>query len=116
MKLKKLLLLSVALVVIGGIFGFSIWYRWNNDPTIIRQQLPEIKPIAEFSHGTWIRTVAISPVNSNRFVSLGEDNVIKVWNRTHLTAISDLFVSPRTPAFSRASVQLDTLYGPSRKS
>ena len=81
MRLKKSFLFSVVLVVIGGIFGFSIWYRWNNDPTIIRQQLPEIKPIAEFSHGTWIHAVAISPINSNRFVSVGQDNVIKVWNR-----------------------------------
>ena len=81
MQFKKLFLLFVALVVIGGIFGFSIWYRWNTNQKLVQQQLPQLTPIAEFNHGARIRDVAISPVDLNLIASVGERNVIKVWDR-----------------------------------
>ena len=82
MQFKKWILLFVALVVVGGMLAFSIWHRWNAEQKIIQQQLPQLMPIAEFNHGAKsIRDVAISPINPNLVASVGERNVIKVWNR-----------------------------------
>ena len=91
MQFKKRILLLVALVVVGGILAFSIWYRWNAEQKIIQQQLPHLMPIAEFNHGDpWIRDVAISPINPNLVASVGERNVVKVWDRN----------SPDTPVLA----------------
>ena len=81
MQFKKLFLLFAILVVVGGILAFSIWHRWHADQKMVQQRLPQLTPIAEFNHGSWIRDVAISPINPNLVVSVGEGNVIKVWNR-----------------------------------
>ena len=82
MQFKKLFLLFTASVVIIGIFGFSIWYRWNTDQKLAQQRIPELTPSAEFNHGApWVRDVAISPINPNLVASVGERNVIKVWDR-----------------------------------
>ena len=84
MQLKKLFLLFIASVVVIGLLGFSIWYRWNTDQKLAQQRIPEITPSAEFNHGSWmIRDVAISPVNPNLVASVDEDNIIKVWNRNN---------------------------------
>lgn len=92
MQLKKLFLLFIVSVVVIGLLGFSIWYRWNTDQKLAQQRLPELTPSAEFNHGApRIRDVAISPVNSDiiasvgpitsdTFTSNGEDGVIKAWN------------------------------------
>ena len=91
MQFKKLFLLFIASVVVLGILGFSIWYRWNTDQKLAQQRIPELAPIAEFNHGApLIRDVAISPINSDiiasvgpitsdTFTSNGEDNVLKPW-------------------------------------
>ena len=82
MQFKKLFLLFIASVVVLGILGLSIWYRWNTDQKLAQQRIPEITPSAEFNHGApWIRDVAISPVNPNPVASVAERNVIKVWER-----------------------------------
>ena len=84
MQFKKLFLLFIASVVVIGLLGFSIWYRWNTDQKLVQQRIPELTPIAEFNHGApWIRDVAISPVNPNLVASVGEDNIIKVWDRNN---------------------------------
>ena len=92
MQFKKPFLLFIASVVVLGLLGFSIWYRWNTDQKLAQQQIPEITPSAEFNHGSpRIRDVAISPVNSDiiasvgpitsdTFTSNGADGVIKAWN------------------------------------
>ena len=92
MQFKKLFLLFIASVVVLGILGLSIWYRWNTDQKLAQQRIPELTPIAEFNHGTpQIRDVAISPVNSDIIASVGpitsdtwasngEDSVLKPWN------------------------------------
>jgi WD40 repeat protein len=92
MQFKKPFLLFIASVVVLGILGFSIWYRWNTGQKLAQQRIPELTPSAEFNHGApWIGDVAISPVNSDiiasvgpitsdTFTSNGEDGVIKAWN------------------------------------
>ncbi len=92
MQSKKPFLLFIASVVIIGLLGFSIWYRWNTDQRLAQQRIPELTPSAEFNHGTpRIRDVAISPVNSDliagvgpitsdTFTNNGEDGIIKAWN------------------------------------
>ena len=80
LKMRKVLTFF-AIAIAAGVLGFAIWYRWHVDPQLGRQRLPEIEPIAEFNHGAWIQDVAISPVNPNLVASVGENNVIKVWNR-----------------------------------
>ena len=82
MQFKKPFLLFIASIVVIGIFGFSIWYQWNTDQKLAQQRIPEITPIAEFNHGApWIRGIAISPVNPNLIASVGERNIVKVWDR-----------------------------------
>ena len=84
MQFKKSFLLSIASIVVIGIFGFSIWYRWNADQKLAQQRIPEIAPSAEFNHGApRISDVAISAVNPNLIASVGERNVIKVWERNN---------------------------------
>lgn len=92
MQLKKPFLLFIASIVVLGILGFAIWYRWNTDQKLAQQRIPELTPSAAFKHGgPRIRDVAISPVNpgiiasvgpitSDTFTSNGEDGVIKAWN------------------------------------
>ena len=92
MQFKKLFLLFITSVVVLGILGLSIWYRWNTDQKLAQQRIPEITPSAEFNHGSpQIGDVAISPVNSDLIVSVGpitsdtftsngEDSVLKAWN------------------------------------
>ena len=92
MQFKKLFLWFIAIVVVGGILGVSIWHRWNTDQKLGQQRIPELTPSAEFNHGApQIGDVAISPVNSNliasvgpitsdTFTSNGEDSVLKAWN------------------------------------
>ena len=79
-KMKKVFVLFV-LVIAVGLLAVSIWHRWNTDKQLGRQRLPEIAPIAEFNHGAWIDDLAISPINPDIVASVGQDNVIKVWNR-----------------------------------
>ncbi len=82
MQFKKLFLLFIVSIVVLGLLGFAIWYRWNTDQKLAQQRIPTITPIAEFNHGEpWIRDVAISPVNPNLIASVGKRNVVKVWNR-----------------------------------
>ncbi len=82
MQFKKPFLLFIASIVVIGIFGFSIWHRWNTDQKLEQQRIPEITPSAEFNHGApWIRGVAISHVNPNLVASVGERNIVKVWDR-----------------------------------
>ena len=82
MQFKKPFLLFIASIVVIGIFGFSIWYQWNTDQKLAQQRIPEITPIAEFNHeAPWIRGIAISPVNPNLIASVGERNIVKVWDR-----------------------------------
>ena len=52
MQFKKLFLLFIASVVVLGILGLSIWYRWNTDPKLAQQRIPELTPTAEFNHGS----------------------------------------------------------------
>ena len=92
MQFKKPFLLSIASVVVLGILGFAIWYRWNTDQKLAQQRIPELTPSAEFNHGApQIGDVAISPVNSDMiasvgpitsgtFTSNGEDSVLKAWD------------------------------------
>ena len=92
MQFKKPFLLFIASIVVISILGFSIWYRWNTDQRLAQQQIPKIKPTAEFNHRTpRIEDVAISPVNSDliasvgpitsdTFTSNGEDGIIKAWD------------------------------------
>ena len=86
MQFKKLFLLFIASVVVIGILGLSIWYRWNTDQELAQQRIPEIAPIAEFNHGSWIKDVAISPVNSALIASIGKGNIIKIWDRKNTNA------------------------------
>lgn len=82
MQFKKPFLLFITSIVVISIFGFSIWYQWNTDQKLAQQRIPEITPIAEFNHGApWIRGIAISPVNPNLIASVGERNIVKVWDR-----------------------------------
>ncbi len=84
MQFKKPFLLFIASIVVIGLLGLSIWYRWNTDQKLAQQRIPKITPSAEFNHGSWmIRDVAISPVNPNLVASVDEDNIIKVWNRNN---------------------------------
>ena len=92
MQFKKLFLLFIAPVVIIGLLGLSIWYRWNTDQKLAQQRIPTLTPIAEFNHGApQIEDVAISPVNSDMiasvgpitsdtFTSNGEDSLLKAWD------------------------------------
>lgn len=92
MQLKKLFLLFIASVIVLGILGLSIWYRWNTDQKLAQQRIPELTPSAEFNHGSpQIGDVAISPANSDliasvgpitsdTFTSNGEDSVLKPWD------------------------------------
>ena len=92
MQFKKPFLLFIASVVVIGLLGLSIWYRWNTDQKLAQQRIPELTPSAEFNHGSpQIGDVAISPVNSDliasvgpitsdTFTSNGEDSVLKAWD------------------------------------
>lgn len=92
MQFKKPFLLFIASVIVIGILGLSIWYRWNTDQKLAQQRIPELTPSAEFNHGSpQIGDVAISPVNSDliasvgpitsdTFTSNGKDNVLKAWD------------------------------------
>ena len=92
MQFKKLFLWFIASVVVIGLFGLSIWHRWNTDQKLAQQRIPTLTPIAEFNHGApQIEDVAISPVNSDMiasvgpitsdtFTSNGEDSVLKAWD------------------------------------
>ena len=87
MQFKKLFLLFTASVVIIGILGFAIWYRWNTDQKLAQQRIPTITPSAEFDHGSWLNAVALSPTNPELIASAGMgDNIIKVWNRNNTDA------------------------------
>ena len=82
MQFKKLFLLFIVSIVVIGLLGFSIWYRWNTDQKLAQQRIPELAPSAEFNHGApWIRDVAISPVSPNLVASVGERSIVKVWDR-----------------------------------
>ena len=84
MQFKKLLLLFIAPVIVIGLLGLSIWYRWNTDQKLAQQRTPTITPSAEFNHGSWINAVALSPTNPELIPSAGmEDDIIKVWNRNN---------------------------------
>ena len=84
MQFKKPFLLFIASVLVLGILGFSIWYRWNTDQKLAQQRIPEITPSAEFNHGSWLNAVALSPTNPELIASAGMgDNIIKVWNRSN---------------------------------
>ena len=92
MQFKKPFLLFITSVVVLGILGFSIWYRWNTDQKLAQQRIPELTPSAQFNHGSpRVEDVAISPVNSDiiasvgtitsdTFTSNGEEGVIKAWD------------------------------------
>ena len=84
MQFKKLFLFFVTSAIVIGVLGFSIWHRWNAEQKIVRQQLPQLTPIAEFNHGARIQDIALSPVNPNLVASVSmEDSMIKVWNRNN---------------------------------
>lgn len=84
MQVKKPFLLFIASVVVIGILGFSIWYRWSTDQKLAQQRIPELTPSAEFNHGSWLNAVALSPTDPELIASAGMgDNIIKVWNRNN---------------------------------
>ena len=84
MQFKKLFLLFIASVIVIGILGLSIWYRWDTDQKLAQQRIPEITPSAEFNHGSSINAVALSPTNPELIASAGMgDTIIKVWNRNN---------------------------------
>lgn len=84
MQFRKLFLLFIASVIVLGILGFSIWYRWNTDQKLAQQRIPELTPSAEFNHGSWINDVALSPTKPELIASAGiENEIIKVWNRSN---------------------------------
>ena len=84
MQFKKPFLLFIASVVVLGILGLSIWYRWNTGQKLAQQRIPELTPSAEFNHGSWINTVALSPTKPELIASAGiESEIIKVWNRSN---------------------------------
>ena len=76
----KILLLMLMLGAIGLLF-YSTWYQWKGHQKTAHERLKPHQPIAEFNHGNEVRTLAISPKDTNIIVSAGEGNDIKVWHR-----------------------------------
>lgn len=82
MVLFKKLLLSLAIIVLLGLLGFSTWHQWNENQKTIIERMRPITPIAEFNHGSMINDIVFSPADSNIIASVGNDYNIKIWNRT----------------------------------
>ncbi|MDE0483014.1 MAG: hypothetical protein OXI67_10585 [Candidatus Poribacteria bacterium] len=77
---KKVILLFLAIIVAGVLLAFSTWRHWNNNQKTILERMRPIPPIAEFNHGSSIRSIAFSPKNPDHIASAGEGNKVKVWN------------------------------------
>ena len=76
----KILLLLFMLGAIGLLF-YSTWYQWKGHQETAYERLKPHQPIAEFKPENKVRTLAISPKDTNIIVSAGEGNDIKVWHR-----------------------------------
>ena len=64
-----------------GLLFYSTWYQWKGHQETAYERLKPHQPIAEFKPENKVRTLAISPKDTNIIVSAGEGNDIKVWNR-----------------------------------
>ncbi len=82
----KRLFLIFALIVAIGLLGVSSWHQWNDNKKTIVGRMEPIPPIAEFNHGSSIRKIAVSNKNPDRIASIGEDRIIKVWDRNYIYA------------------------------
>ncbi len=80
---KKASLLFLAIIVAGVLLAFSTWRQWNDNQKTILERMKPIRPVAAFSHGTWINAIAFSPKNPDLVASVGEHSIIKVWNRNN---------------------------------
>lgn len=83
MKTHRILILFLGIVVAGILLAFSTWRQWNDNQKTTLERMRPIPPIAEFSHGTWIRDIAFSPKHPDLVASVGEHSIIKVWNRNN---------------------------------
>lgn len=97
MKNRKLLLIIVILTI--AVVGIVVYFI-SRPPQqeLLPQtfaQLPE-KPklIAEFHHGLWIYSVAISPTDSTLVAGVDQDGTIKLWNRNDRKKIFKFFKHP----------------------
>lgn len=81
MKLSRSILLSLVLLIVLGLFSYSLWYQWKGNQETAYERMKSHRPIAEFNHGKGVRTITISPSEPHYIVSAGEGNDIKVWNR-----------------------------------
>ena len=66
-----------------GFIGCYIFARTDSSNQEFAKPPEKSTPIAEFNHGTTIRAVAFSPVDTTLFVSAGEDKTIKLWSRNN---------------------------------
>ena len=85
MKTQKIVILSIAIVVVGGILVFSTWNQWNDNQKTTHEEQNHIAPIAEFNQGDQVHAIAFSPTNPDLVASVSADYTIKVWNRNNPT-------------------------------
>ena len=83
MKIQKILILLFAVVVTGGILAFSTWHQWSDNQKTVSQRLRLVTPIAEFNHGTSIKSIAFSPKNPDLVATAGEGKKVKIWNKNN---------------------------------
>ena len=81
MKNHYKILLSIFILSAIGLLLYSTWFQWEGHQETAYERLKPHQPIAEFNHGNSVRTLAISPKDTNIIVSAGEGNDIKVWHR-----------------------------------
>ena len=93
MKIKKIAVLFIFLIVVGGILVFSTWNQWTDNQKTILARMKPILPIAEFNHGAWIQGIAFSPTNPDLVVSASKGNEVKVWNKNNPDAPQLLLTS-----------------------
>lgn len=81
MKLLKRILVSIVLLLIIGLFSYSLWSQWKGNQKTAPERMQPHGPIAEFNHENRVRTVAISPKEPHYIISAGEGKDIKIWDR-----------------------------------
>ena len=86
MKNKKIALLFMVLVIaVVGVVAYFISRPQHQEliPPKFAQLPEKPKLIAEFHHGLWINSVAISPTDPSLIASVDQDGTVKLWNRTN---------------------------------
>ncbi len=82
-KIKSLLLLSIFIIVVGAILGYSTWHQWSDNQTTTLERMRPIAPVATFSHDGSIRQIAYDPKNPELIATAGAGDFVKVWNRNN---------------------------------